>query len=225
MVTQYINVSTTGVTQLILNFSITVTTDLNCGGGACSELVEIRKYETNKLDENGRSDPDSYSDNLVTLNFQSMGAKMQQNFSKTITINESPTGLYLAVVGPSSSQICVHVSHIALFYYVCPEQELNLVKYPEVIAPVLSKMTIQVSCIDNAMLSPFSPLLTAECTLNGVWAYDNISCQCEEGYFVTNQSKRQICQGRCCRSRQWFCTEGRGGLSLVSIHYSTISIR
>ena len=163
-------------------------------------MLEIRSYETNDLDEGGRSDPASYTTaDLPTLSF-ALG-EMQQDISQEIPVSGSSTGLYLAIVAPSS-QNCVTISRIALFYYVCPEQVVNLVKYPEVVAPdsrdVLDTAIVQGTCVDNAEPSPSSLPQTMECISQGLWASNsvNVSCKCEEGFFETSKNSVPFCQSK-----------------------------
>ena len=196
MVTQYINISRTGVTQLYLNASIVVTTQSNCMGTGCLELMAVKTYQTNEIDESGRSDQTRYSD---SLSFEATGVEAQQDGSLAIPVSKPSTGLYLAILA-TSSQKCVAISRLAVFYYVCPEQERNLVKYPEIIAPAssdeLSKMA-EATCVDNAVPASSPPPEILKCMFKGVWTSTNVSCECEKGFFVPSQSSRPFCQGKC----------------------------
>ena len=198
MVTQYINVSRAEVRKLFLNVSIVFASGSNCDGEACTLGIMI--FETNDLDEGGRSDPASYTTaDLPRLSFKI--GDMQQDISQEVSFSGSFNGLYLAIVAPPS-QNCVTISRIALFYYICPEQEMNLVKYPEVVAPdsrgIIDTAIIQGTCVDNAEASSSSLSLTLKCESKGFWASSsvNVSCECEEGFFVMSQSSAPFCQGK-----------------------------
>ena len=182
MVTQYINISKTGVTELVLNVSYYSSERCRI----CSELLEIRTFETSYPDEEGRSIPNSYLENqTVQLHIQ-QGAD-EQLTSQAIPISGSSTGLYLAVVDLPPGA-CLTITRLVLFYYVCPEQELNLVIYPEVIAPTsmhANSIQVSVACLENAVFA--SQTQSVECKFQGRWDSNNVSCECAEGYlFETN---------------------------------------
>ena len=111
-----------------------------------------------------------------------------------IPISGSSTGLYLAVVD-SSPGTCISISRLALFYYVCPEQVVNLVKYPETIFPTLisdSDLFLGTTYMDNAILTSVDNEL--ECSRRGRWEANNVVCSCMEGYYLLGDSS---CEGRC----------------------------
>ena len=181
MVTQYINISKLGVTELVLN--VTFNNVQNCTGN-CSEFLEIRTYETDFPDERNRSIPNRYLNNLaVQLRIQP--GTNEQFTSLLISINDSSRGLYLAVVDPPPGT-CVTITRMVLFYYVCPEQELNLVMYLETIAPTSmnanSSSQVSAACLENAVFA--SQIQSVECEFQGKWDSNNVSCECRGGYFL-----------------------------------------
>ena len=184
MVTQYINLGKIGVTELVLNLSYYSIE--NCTGN-CSEFLQIRTYEIYFPDEEGRRIPNKYSKNpAIQLDIQ-QGTR-EQFASLAIPINGSSTGLYLSVAD-SPPGACLTITRMVLFYYVCPEQEVNLVIYPEVTAPTsmsASSIKVYAACAENAVFA--SPIQSVECKLQGRWASNNISCECVEGYFFATNA-------------------------------------
>ena len=181
MVTQYINISRLGVTELVLN--VTFSNVQNCTGN-CSEFLEIRTYETYFPDERNRSIPNRYSKNpAVQLRIQP--GTNEQFTSLLIPKNGSTPGLYLAVVDPPPGT-CVTITRMVLFYYVCPEQELNLVIYPETVAPTSmnanSSSQVSAACLENAVFA--SQIQPVECNFQGEWDSNNVRCDCRRGYFL-----------------------------------------
>ena len=178
MMTQYISIGRTGVTELVLNMSYRAP---KCEGN-CSKYVEVKTYETSLPDEEGRSKPTSYSEEGAARVYLRQGPAKQLT-NQVIPISGSSTGLYLAVVDPPPGS-CLTITRVVLFYYVCPEQELNFVIYPEVIAPTsLDSDSIQVVavCSENAVLTSQTQLL--ECKYQGRWEFNNASCECVDDHF------------------------------------------
>ena len=191
MVTQYVNISRTGVTELVLNVTFFAVTGSKCVG-TCSESLGIRMYATSVIDEEGRSNPENFSANLASL-VHTQGGSAQEFVSHKLPINSTHTGLYLAIVDPPPGS-CVGLTQITLFYYICHEQELDLVKYPEVIAPTsihIDDVAVPAVCSENAVLT--SPIKFVECKYRGKWDSNNVVCECMEGYFFNESSTS--CQG------------------------------
>ena len=191
MVTQYINISRMGVTELVLNITFFATTGSKCLG-ACSESVGIRMYATNVLDEEGRNDTGVYSANLASL-VHTQGGAAQELSSHQIPMSDLYTGLYLALVDPQPGN-CVGITRIALFYHVCPEGTLDLVEYPEVVAPTsthLDDIAVPAVCSENAVLTSW--ITSVECKYRGKWDSNGVVCECAEGHFFNNISA--ACEG------------------------------
>ena len=100
-------------------------------------------------------------------------------------------GLYLAVVDRGS---CTSITRISVFYYICPEQTVNLVHYPETVAPPFENPQDREAigvCINNA--SQVSADLILECKIGGEWEENlNATCLCNPGY----EEKENSCSGK-----------------------------
>ena len=193
MITQYINISRTGVTELLLNATFSASISSACSG-VCTDSVKIRIFPTNEPNEVSRNDTSSYSGNLASLEHIVDDEPVTERNLVQIPISGSSTGLYLAVVDPSPGT-CISISRLALFYYVCPEQVVNLVKYPETISPTLtshSDVFLAATCVDNAMLTSVDNQL--KCSQRGRWEANNAMCSCMEGYYLSIDDS---CDGRC----------------------------
>ena len=185
MITQYINIGRTGVTELILNATFSAATNSSCEG-VCTDSVRIRIFETNETDEMGRIDTDNYNGNVASL-----GPIVDQNSVQNLDLEKIPisgmyTGLYLALVDPAPGT-CVSTSRLALYYYICPEQVVNLVKYPETLSPTLasdSDMFLEANCANNATLTAGNHQL--QCSQRGRWETNDLVCNCIQGNYFSN---------------------------------------
>ena len=187
MITQYINISITGITQLILNATLRA--------DSCSsyKFLRVRIFPTNKPDELGRRNASYYSGNVAFLE-QYMNQGGTSNLDLTsIPISPSTTGLYLAILDTPPGT-CLSIYRLALYYYVCPEQVVNLVKYPKTISPTLTSfhdVFVEASCVSNAVLISHNSLL--DCNSMGRWDANGVACHCMAGYYFSNS---RSCEGK-----------------------------
>ena len=140
-----------------------------------------------------RNDKSSYGGNLAQLEHVMDQVPVQRSDPVPIPISGSSTGLYLAIVDPPPGS-CTSITRLALYYYVCPEQVVNLVKYPETISPTListSDVLLEATCVDNAVLTSADSEI--ECSRRGQWETINrVVCSCMEGHYFSNDSS---CEG------------------------------
>ena len=191
MITQYINISTNGVSELLLNATFSAATSSACNG-VCTDSARIRIFETNEPDELGRNNTSNYGGNLASLEHIMDENPVQRLNLVQIPISGSYTGLYLAVIDPPPGT-CIFITRLALFYYICPKQVVNLVKYPETISPTLasnSDIFLEANCVDNAVLISHDDEL--ECSRRGRWETNDVVCSCREGYYLFNDTS---CEG------------------------------
>ena len=118
MITQYINISRTGVTELLLNTTFSAATSSECSG-VCNDNVRIRIFPTNEPNEVSRNDTSSYGGIIAALEHIMDDEPVTERNLVQIPMSGSSTGLYLAVVDLYPGT-CVSISRLALFYYVCP---------------------------------------------------------------------------------------------------------
>ena len=191
MITQFINISKSGVTELLLNATFSAATSSACNG-VCTDSVRIRIYEENELDEVARIDMTNYGGNVASLEHIMDQNPVQDLDLVKIPISGSYTGLYLAILDLPPGT-CISIARLALFYYVCPAQVVNLVKYPETISPNLLSdydISLEANCVDNAVLVAGDDQL--ECTRKGRWETNGLVCNCMEGHYFSSDS----CEGK-----------------------------
>ena len=183
LITQYINISDNGVDELTILMSFISFTQC-----ACQQSFSVWAYETNVIDETGCVNDTFYSDTGVRL-FHTTDQGSQTTASQRFMI--SSRGLYLSVVDGGS---CTRISRILVYYNVCPYQVVNMVVYPETVAPPFSNPQDRVvtgTCVDNA--SPISGNLNQlECEVSGVWGDTHVMCSCNAGY----ENISGICEGK-----------------------------
>ena len=187
MITQYINISRTGVTELILNATLKSNT--------CSSynLLRVRTFQTNEPDELGRRNVSYYNGNVAFLEGYADESISPNLNLISIPISPSTTGIYLAILDTPPGT-CVSILRLALYYYVCPEQVVNLVKYPETISPTFTSshgVFVEASCVDNAVLTSANSLL--DCNSRGRWEAIGVACRCMEGHYFSNNN---FCEGK-----------------------------
>ena len=191
MIAQYINIGRTGVTELLLNATFSAATNSSCEG-ICNDSVGIRIFETNETDEIGRIDTDNYNENVASVGRIVNQSSVQNLDFDKIPISGLYSGLYFALVDPAPGT-CISISRLALYYYICPEQEVNLVKYPETISPTLasdSDVFLEANCVHNASLTAGNDQL--ECSRKGQWETNDVVCNCIEGNYFSDGS----CEGK-----------------------------
>ena len=197
LITQYINISDNGVDELTIY--MTFSSNTQC---ACQQSFSVWAYETNVIDETGRVNDTFYSDTGVRL-FHTTDQGSQTTASQRFTI--SSRGLYLSVVDGGS---CITISRILVYYNVCPYQVVNMVVYPETVAPPFSNPQHRVvtgTCVDNA--SPISGDLNLECKVSGIWGDTQVMCSCNAGY----ENISGICEGKLFRKNSYI-------ISFILIH-------
>ena len=178
LITQYINISDMAVTDINVNATF-VTSVKDCGSG-CAQTVPIRIYQTNTVDEEGRMNTTGNYGPAERLIHTTGGGQRQESDSRVIPITPGITGLYLALTDEGT---CVEVSRLVVSYTVCPAQKLNLVSYPETVAPTVNNPGDKIvagSCVDPA--SHVRGSLTLECNFGGLWESVDAVCQCDPGY-------------------------------------------
>ena len=97
-------------------------------------------------------------------------------------------GMYLAA---QDTGTCVSISRLTVFYYVCPQQVLGFISYPQTVASN-GLITTQLVCAPGANVGSQQPQASCASSNLDVWGPPSGSCSCSPGY--TNMS--QTCQCR-----------------------------
>ena len=100
------------------------------------------------------------------------------SFTHNFTFNLQPsqTGFYLAMEDHGT---CIGITRLRVYRNNCKPQDVGLVVYPSAPAPVSGSVNIDISCVENAVVSG-SPRVT--CSSDGTWGPQNPVCQCRLGY-------------------------------------------
>ena len=183
-VTQHIDTTVNGValSQVVVkvNFSL-----YGCPtGGSCQQSFQLQIYETPNINSNS---------SLITANYVSfsrvaVGSNPTGNIVETTDVLvplRGSGGMYLAA---QDTGTCVSITHLTVFYYVCPQQVLGFISYPQTVAS--NGLITQLMCALGASVVSQQP--QASCANLGVWGPPSGSCSCSPGY--TNIS--QTCQCR-----------------------------
>ena len=104
------------------------------------------------------------------------------------TLPPSSTGFYIAVQDIGS---CIALSRLRVYRNNCKSCQVGLVLYPDAPAPVTGSANIDISCVENAVVSG-SPRVT--CGSDGTWGSQNPVCQCKCGYEPNREATR--CNGK-----------------------------
>ena len=106
------------------------------------------------------------------------------------TLDPSETGFYVAL---QDTGTCVGISRLRVYHYICPSRQEGLVLYSEVPAPMSGSVSIDVKCVDNAVVTG-SPQVT--CHSNGTWGPDTALCECNLGYAKITENMMPKCVGK-----------------------------
>ena len=108
------------------------------------------------------------------------------------TLPPSSTGFYLALQDTGS---CIVVSRLRVYRNNCKSRQVGLVLYPDAPAPVSGSANIDISCVENAVVSGSSRVT---CTSDGTWGSETPVCQCRLGY----ENRQSQCVGN---GVLWYC--------------------
>ena len=102
------------------------------------------------------------------------------------TLPQSSTGFYLALQDNGS---CIVLSRLRVYRNNCKSCQVGLVLYPDAPAPVSGSANIDISCVENAVVSGGSRVT---CASDGTWGSETPVCQCRLGY----ENRQTKCSGR-----------------------------
>ncbi|CAI8051432.1 Ephrin type-A receptor 5 [Geodia barretti] len=102
----------------------------------------------------------------------------QRTYTNTynFTLPPSSTGFYIAVQDIGS---CIALSRLRVYRNNCKSRQVGLVLYPDAPAPVTGSANIDISCVENAVVSGSSRVT---CGSDGTWGSQSPVCQCRLGY-------------------------------------------
>ena len=113
----------------------------------CQESFLLKVWETSTIDRTQARNTSNYR-RVQRVPPNSDSGLVSQNASIPVDFNTDKTGFYLAFVDDNT---CIAITHIIVFYHVCPAMTLDLVIYPQILSPP----------IDN--IGPQSKTVTGQC--------------------------------------------------------------
>ena len=153
---------------------------LNGCNTTCQVSFDVNVWETSGVDAVAARNTANYR--RVRVATPSMNAtRMPVNESIEVTFQSSTaTGFYLALVDMNT---CINVTRTLVFYHVCPELSMNLILYPEIIAPGSGLKTVATQCAEGAE-GELDPNITLNCLPGGIWAevLSRRGCHCKPGF-------------------------------------------
>ena len=106
-----------------------------------------------------------------------------------VGFNTENSSFYFAIQDETT---CTIVTRIIVFYYICPQQILDLIIYPETLAnsgsqAAIPLVSVTASCVASAEPeNGLAPLLS--CLSGGIWSLvPNAGCRCIAGYLQSNE--------------------------------------
>ncbi len=120
-------------------------------------------------------------------------SNISQNASVPIYfMDTTATGFYLAIVDDNT---CMALTRVIVFYHVCPEMVLDLIRYPQTLAPSTNQLhSVGGTCVDNASgeLQGRNPLLS--CIQGGNWGavLEGTGCQCNLGFIQIEETEECV---------------------------------
>ncbi|CAI8048169.1 Ephrin type-A receptor 5 [Geodia barretti] len=136
---------------------------------------------------------------MNTQNYENFAVPEGPVSSKTytntynFTLPPSSTGFYIAVQDIGS---CIALSRLRVYRNNCKSRQVGLVRYPDAPAPVSGSANIDISCVENAVVSGSSEVT---CFSNGTWGPETPVCQCKCGY----EPNRGATRCNACPANQW----------------------
>ena len=120
----------------------------------------------------------------------------RENITIAVNFNTNNSSFYFAIQDETT---CIVVTRLLVFYHICPKQTVNLIQYPEIIAPgpelFGQSLAVNALCAMNAEPMGGSASLVLSCAAGGVWSRMPLGagCRCVAGYFRSNE----MCQCEC----------------------------
>ncbi|CAI8051433.1 Ephrin type-A receptor 4 [Geodia barretti] len=144
----------------------------------CIQRFNLLHYMTNSqqlpsTSGNGYMNTQNYENFAVPE-----GPTSSETYTNTynFTLPPSSTGFYIAVQDIGS---CIALSRLRIYRENCKSFQTGLVLYPDAPAPVSGSANIDISCVENAVVSGSSRVT---CGSDGTWGSQNPVCQCRLGY-------------------------------------------
>ena len=143
----------------------------------CQRTFNTHIFETATTNANARRNISNYQQVDRISPDTTDGSRV--NVTITVTFRTDQPSFYFAVEDETS---CIIVTRLLIFYHVCPSQIVNLVSYPETIAPVTGAAPIPITadCASNTE-SESDNNRKLICSTGGIWTALGSGCRCAPG--------------------------------------------
>ena len=183
LITQFISRNPNGT--LLPQVNVLVEYQLSGCNAACQVFFDVNYWETSGVDAVAARDTANYR-RVRGVTPSMDAARIAVNESIEVTFQSSTaTGFYLALVDMNT---CILVTRVLVFYHVCPELSMDLILYPETIAPGSGLKTVTTRCAEGAE-GKLDPSITLNCLPKGIWAgvLSGTGCRCKPGFLQPHE--------------------------------------
>ena len=163
--------------------SVKIEFQLTGCSSSCQVSFLLEVWETSTIDRTQARNTSNYRRIERIAPNQDSGL-VSQNASIPLDLTTSETGFYLAFVDDNT---CIAITRVIVFYSVCPAMVLDLIKYPEILAPPIKEqpqtLSLDGECVDDAA-GELGRNPTLRCIQAGKWdaVQEGTGCQCNTGY-------------------------------------------
>ena len=154
----------------------------------CQRTFNTYVYETSLASDVARRNIQNYRQVRWVSPDITTGARVNATVIVTFQTNEH--FFYFAVEDETT---CIVITRMIVFYNVCPNQTIDLVSAPEIIAPATGFAEVEGSCASNAETEGGNaPRLI--CSPDGTWTVLGSGCRCAPGSgFVNGSCSCELC--------------------------------
>ena len=149
----------------------------------CQRTFNTHVFETSTTDPTARTNIRNYRqvDRISPDTTDGSGV----NITFAINFLTDQPSFYLAVQDETS---CIVIIRLLIFYHICPSQIVDLVSYPETIAPMAGTAPIPITadCASNAEAESDNDRKLI-CSAGGIWTALGSGCRCASGSGFVNQ--------------------------------------
>ncbi len=155
----------------------------------CQISFSLQVWETSTIDRAAARITSNYR-RVMRIAPTMEASNISQNASVPIDfMDATATGFYLAIVDENT---CMALTRVVVFYHVCPEMVMDLIRYPQTLAPTTNQPeSIGGTCVDNASgeLQGRNPQLS--CIQGGKWGavLEGTGCQCGPGFMHIEETE------------------------------------
>lgn len=148
----------------------------------CQRTFNTYVYETSLVSDAVRSNISNYRQVRRVSPDITTGARV----SETVIVNFE-TNQPIFYFAAEDETTCIIITRMIVFYTVCPNQTIDLISAPEIIAPTVGVTEVIATCASNAVTEDDDdPKLV--CSPGGTWTRLGSGCRCAPGSGFVNGS-------------------------------------